>query len=90
MTIDAGDGQQLRVKPIDPPTCSAGFDRVGDVLRNRSQLSMPHFGNAACLYFKATDALCAAGDLLEHTPEALLCDAASCTVCQAARKTIAR
>lgn len=78
-------GAGINVAPIDPPTCSAAFDRVERPLEIAGQLQRRRVAAADCLLFNASDGLAAAVALLRRDAGALLCDHPGCSVCPRAR-----
>ncbi len=86
LTLIDEAGRSVAVGPRDVPTDSAGFTVVQAELDRRGQLARVRLGEAACLKFRAADALAVAVELLRADPAALLCDNPTCPVCPAARK----
>lgn len=82
-------GEGIEVPPIDPPTCSAAFDRVEPPLEAGGGLERVRIAAAECLLFRGSDALAAAVALLRRDAGALLCDDAKCSVCPRARALLA-
>ncbi len=85
LTVVTPDGRELRINPIDPPTCSANFRVVESALAAGGRLRRARIGQAESLLFTAGDALDAAVTLLRADPAALLCDHPRCAVCPTAR-----
>jgi aminoglycoside 3-N-acetyltransferase len=67
------------------PGCSAGFNKLDDILRAGGKLQEAKVGDATVRVARARDVVSAAERLLRDDPAALLCDRSTCERCAEAR-----
>lgn len=85
LTMVFPDGRRKLVPPLNPSTCSAGFEVVQRAMVEQNLLRNVRIGHANCLLFNARDALNTALLMLRADPYALLCHRPHCPVCPRAR-----
>ena len=79
-----GKPMELRYREIDH--CCRGFDRVGQLLRQRHHQRSGPLGHGTAVLAPSRQVFKAACDLLGRHREALLCESGTCNDCDAARR----